>query len=543
MTLTSSTHLDDLTGMTACLIVDGASIPRFAHAALELAVERGLKVTCVAVCDNTEVPRKPIKHGAYYLYKLLFLRGEWTRRVPWASLGTTDVAMHHFDSEWEGIWQRIPPETLGFIGQHDVDVVLRFGMTLVRDPDDVPAAHGVVSFHHGDPAQYRGRPAGFYEVFDEADHLGIMVQRISNELDAGNVLAYGAVRVVPHSYRESLENAYSASSYLLVKALLNLRRNQCVDRSTDGQNYRLPGNRLVLRFGLRLLRRKLRRMLYGLSIDKRWCLITTERVDLTDVQGETTLRMREEFPPPAGYSAIADPVVIDDRTLLCEGIEARTGRGRLLAATREGFWSVDTGAIGTGHLSYPHIVHVGDSRYVLPEMAQIGPQSIAKLSSDRRELVNAVSLAGLTDLRLTDPTLLQHDGRWWLFAGQPGSAAELLFLWSAEDLKGPYVEHPDSPIVIDPSCARMAGPIQLHEGRLFRVGQDNRRGYGDGVALSEILQLDQEHYREQYRGTLRMPDGHGPHSLDMRGQCGVADRYDEVRVASAGLRRLRARLP
>jgi hypothetical protein len=534
---------DDLAGLSACLIVDGAHIERFAREALALAVERGLEVTCVVVCDNTVVPRKPFRHGGYYLYKLLFLRDSWTRAVPWAPLADPNVAIHHFDSEWEGIWQRIPAETLRFIAEQRVDVVLRFGMTLLRDPDDVPATHGVLSFHHGDPSQYRGRPAGFYEVRDQADHLGIMVQRLSNRLDAGSVLAYGAVKVQPHSYRRTLEHAFANSRYLLVKALQNLRRSQSDDRATDGPNYRLPDNLAVLRFALALLGRKLQHLRYGLTTQKRWRLATVEPVDLESLEGDTTLHVTEDLPVPEGFSFLADPSVLDDETLLCEGVDARTGRGCLLGVRGDAVWRIDTDVLGERHLSYPHVVRDGPEPQVLPEMAQIGGQRIARLTGDHRRLVDARLLVGVEHLRLTDPTLLHHAGRWWLFAGHPGSAADLLFLWSAAELTGPYVAHPDSPIVMDPACARMAGAVQDRGGRLFRLGQDNRRRYGDGIAVCEIVTLEPHRYREVQRAILRMPDGHGPHALGVWGDRHVVDRYDEVRDAGAGLRRIRARWP
>jgi methionyl-tRNA formyltransferase len=60
--------------------------------------------------------------------------------------------------------------------------------------------------------QFRGRPAGYYEVLTNADHVGAIVQRLSNVLDAGDVLAYGAVQVHPHSYRHTLDTACSAKS-------------------------------------------------------------------------------------------------------------------------------------------------------------------------------------------------------------------------------------------------------------------------------------------------------------------------------------------
>jgi folate-dependent phosphoribosylglycinamide formyltransferase PurN len=543
VTMTTTPHHDELAGMTACLIVDGDHIERFAREALALAVERGLRVTCAVVCDNTVVPRKPLQHGAYYLYKLLFLRDPWTRAVPWAPLTVPDVAICHFESDWEGIWQRIPDATLRFIAEKQVDVVLRFGMTLLRDPDDVPATHGVLSFHHGDPSQYRGRPAGFYEVRDRADHLGIMVQRLTNRLDAGNVLAYGAVQVQPHSYRRTLEHAFANSRYLLVKALQNLQRGASVDRATDGRNYRLPSNLMVLRFALELLGRKLRRLHYGLTMEKRWRLTTVEPVDLVALEADTELHPSQDLPIPRGFSLLADPAVVDDETLLCEGVDARSGRGHLLGLRGDAVWKIDTRVLGRGHLSYPHVVRDGHEVQVLPEMAQIGAQQIARLTSDHRRLVDPRPLRGLEGVRLTDPTLLHNGNRWWLFAGRPGSAADLLFLWSAPEITGPYVRHPDSPIVLDPACARMAGAIQSREGRLFRLGQDNRRRYGDGIAVCEIVTLHVDRYREVHRAHVRMRDGHGPHAFGVWSDRSIVDRYDEVRASGAGLRRVRPRLP
>ena len=90
----------------------------------------------------------------------------------------------------------------------EFDVVIKLGMNLHRDPDDLPARYGVLSFHHGDPSEYRGRPAGFYEVLAGADHIAAIVQRIGNKLDAGKVLAYardpGCPALLSPNAREAL---------------------------------------------------------------------------------------------------------------------------------------------------------------------------------------------------------------------------------------------------------------------------------------------------------------------------------------------------
>ena len=75
---------------------------------------------------------------------------------------------------------------------------------------------------------------------------------------------------------------------------------------------------------------------------------------------------------------------------------------------------------------------------------------------------------GLEAFRIIDPTVLFHAGRWWLFGELPATATDLLWLWSATDVAGPYEPHPDNPIVMDVARAHSAGPIIVADGRLFR---------------------------------------------------------------------------
>jgi hypothetical protein len=151
-------------------------------------------------------------------------------------------------------------------------------------------------------------------------------------------------------------------------------------------------------------------------------------------------------------------------------------------------------------------------------------------------------LEGLEGVRLTDPTLLHHAGRWWPFAGRPGSAMDTLHLWSADRLTGPNVEHLESPIVLDPAGASMAGPIQSTEGRLFRPGQDNRSGYGDGIVVMESVRLDPEAYEQCATAELRIPGSRGPHTLGRWGEQAVVDLYYDRRNPRTAMLRLRAAL-
>ncbi|HEY1141163.1 MAG TPA: hypothetical protein VGE88_13280, partial [Lysobacter sp.] len=104
-----------------------------------------------------------------------------------------------------------------------------------------------------------------------------------------------------------------------------------------------------------------------------------------------------------------------------------------------------------------------------------------------------------------DPTLLHHEGRWYLFANvaeNGNSTSDELFLFVADDLHGPFAPHPASPIVCDVRRARMAGRLFRHNGRLIRPAQDCGPGYGNAVVFNEVLELSPTVYRERQLSRL-----------------------------------------
>ncbi len=112
------------------------------------------------------------------------------------------------------------------------------------------------------------------------------------------------------------------------------------------------------------------------------------------------------------------------------------------------------------HLSYPFVFEHRDQTYLVPESS--ADQTIelyrAVALPDRWEPLGPI----VRDVRAIDPTVLEHDGRLWLFAGvaMPGASPwDELWLWSAPTLDGPWVAHPANPIVSDARSARPAGRI------------------------------------------------------------------------------------
>ncbi|HLN02719.1 MAG TPA: hypothetical protein VK335_25750 [Bryobacteraceae bacterium] len=94
------------------------------------------------------------------------------------------------------------------------------------------------------------------------------------------------------------------------------------------------------------------------------------------------------------------------------------------------------------------------------------------------------------------PTLVRYKGLWWLFTSPSGN--DTLRLFYASELRGPWKEHPLSPIVRkDLKTARPAGRPFVINGSLYRLGQDCYPTYGRAVRAFQITEISPTTYAEK----------------------------------------------
>lgn len=516
------------------VIVDRYMLARWQADALhKLAREADLLVYS---CNSTKQAPRRLKHANYYLLNLFTVRNRMTRRIPWqADLPVERVG--EFDAAQEGNWQQLPPELIEQLRGDRLDAIIKFGMGLLRVPPEDELPIPILSYHHGDPTSFRGRPAGFYEMLAGAPIMGQVVQRLSNNLDAGDIVAFAETKVAAHSYRSTLIESYRHSPAILKRAITNCLEGQSWRPEHWGKNYRLPSNIAVLKFVLKQWRHALARLFYGLFKEKEWN-VATVAID-SDVSVDSVVRSLSQrgqwrtVPLPQGYRFLADPFFHPDGGLLVEGLNSRSSRGEILHLDGEEVRRIsDRG----GHYSYPATCFDGKQWHIFPE--------ISEWSSAEAFVLGSNSLARPTKLRLPgrpallDPTPFHHEGMLYLFANLAKDGPTVLRLWTADRLAGDFAEHPSSPIRISPHGSRMAGGIFSMDGDLVRVGQDLRRGYGDGLGLFRITQLDAKRYDEELIRDFRFDHCKGPHTLNLKEGCAAFDFYVEGFSVLAGIRRL-----
>jgi hypothetical protein len=490
------------------------------------------------VCNGHPAKHSP-RHALYYLLNLFTVQNRLTRKVKLPPNRLKFVEIYQFSPTFDGAWATLPEDLLEWIAARKLDAIVKFGLGLLRVPSAEALPIPILSYHHGDPRKYRGRPAGFYELVDKESFVGQVVQALGSKLDAGTIYAFAESRVIPSSYRRTLIEAYRLSPYLLSQALENVRLGRPIDIRPDGRNYRLPSNAAVVRFCAVRLWQSVLRAFYGAFIEKRWKVATAPVAP-----AEAPVRAIEQaegaawstLPLGPRYSFYADPFFGHDAgEIFVEALNRRTGKGEVVRVMGEQQQSI----IGFGgHVSYPAPVDHDGRQLLVPETVNWLPLTAFDVADGRAIPVNAVDI---DEPKILDPTFLPWQGRIYLFGNMMSEGENVLHLWHADDLRSRFERHPASPIRVSARGSRMAGELAEWNGQLYRLGQDWRRSYGDGILAFRITHLSPTEYREELAGEACFKKVRGPHTVNRRGERLLFDYYTEGFSPFAGIRRLLGR--
>ncbi len=135
----------------------------------------------------------------------------------------------------------------------------------------------------------------------------------------------------------------------------------------------------------------------------------------------------------------------------------------------------------------------------------------------------------MTGIYAADATLLEHNGRCWMFVNAKesgGSSLDALHLFYADNpLADKWTPHPCNPIVKDIRSARPAGRIVVRDGKLIRPSQDSSRRYGYALNFNRITKLNENEYEEVLEGSFLPRGGKiiATHTFNQAGNLTVID--------------------
>lgn len=223
--------------MRVALLTDGETIPAYAAVALERMVDEtdatvSLVVTNDAPGDSAvDMIRKGLRkprwlriRGGQLLLSAVAGVPAYKRPRPIEGVAALDVAERATARpvDVDGFGQSLPSDVVDLICDRSA-VVIRQGFGIITGDVLTRPEHGVLSFHHGDPRAYRGGPPGFWEFLHGREFAGMMLQRLSETLDAGDVIVYDEVDIADaHTWREVQRRQYRASEGFLARAIENI---------------------------------------------------------------------------------------------------------------------------------------------------------------------------------------------------------------------------------------------------------------------------------------------------------------------------------
>ena len=436
---------------------------------------------------------------------------------------------------------RVCEEDLSEIQKAEIDVLLRWGFRILRGEILQAANHGIWSFHHGDNRVNRGTMPGFWEVMRGDATTGSVLQVLSEQLDAGIIIDRHFGQTDTTSVARNRHNLYWKTAPMLTTNLRKLHEEgpdflerKKNDRSLQAYCEPLRTQPTNLE-ALAAISRVASNFFIG---EKARNLIEFEQWGLS-----FRIRKRADDPNLAFYQYTviqppkdviwADPFVIErnDRYyVFVEEMPIATEHGHIsvLEIDRDGKWSTAKPVIKQPyHMSYPFLFEHDDELWMIPETGENRTVELYRCVEFPHEWKLETTL--MENVRAADATLHYHEDRWWMFVSMGRKNLQnidALHLFHAAKIQGPWVPHPENPISRDVRTARSGGRLFEAEGKLYRPAQDSSERYGGAIRINEVLELNEQTFREQTATTITpnwSPRVLGTHTINSAGDITVID--------------------
>jgi methionyl-tRNA formyltransferase len=124
----------------------------------------------------------------------------------------------------EGLGVKIPDQTVDRIADC-CDIVIHNGVGILKGEILTKPQYGVLSYHHGDIRSYRGgAPAGFWQHLNDEEYVGVTLQRLNEQLDAGEIVSFSEIFIDDaDTWYEVQKRMYSASVPMLKDGIETVR--------------------------------------------------------------------------------------------------------------------------------------------------------------------------------------------------------------------------------------------------------------------------------------------------------------------------------
>ena len=438
------------------------------------------------------------------------------------------------------------------IKSYHLDFVILFNFGIIRGDILNTARFGVWSFNHGDEMKYRGRPPGFWELYNGENVTEAILQRLNDSLDGRLVLKHGFFNTINYSYVKQIDSIFAEIAYWPSEVCLDIVNGVAgyVDAppsKTTTSILRKPNNYEMIKFIIKMIYNKLKHFYFLLFKIEQWNIgVVTAPISSFITPGYQP-EIRYLSAPSQRCKFLADPFGVsmgEKMYILCEEYDYRDYRGVIscIELIGDNFHFLKKNIFeASAHQSYPYLFKYDEKYYCIPQ------------TQDCRELDLFVALEFpirwkrvatlIKDFIAVDSTIFPYEGKWWLFCTsfERGPSSHL-YVWWAEDIWGPWMSHARNPVKMDVRWTRPAGTPFVFKRNLYRPTQGNSISYGGHIVINKIMELSPTNFREEPVATIHprkcdpFPDG--LHHLCQCGDLTLVDGKREIFIYAFAKRRL-----
>jgi hypothetical protein len=396
----------------------------------------------------------------------------------------------------------------------NLDIILNFGFGQLTGDLLTVAKYGIWLYGSTNKNVSKDEQFGYWEVIKELGTTDSMLQILNGDTKSGKVIHFSSILTNPTSISKNRNLCYWRATTIvprIVEGLFNLgepylfRLEDKYKKEINFYNGEFKAfltpltafKNLIIHFW-----KVIKRLIQKLFFVDHWDILYRMN------SKEIFMSSIDEFKlllSPVDRSW-TDPFVVtkDDKYFLfVEELIYKTNKGHITVVEMDNKGNL----IGskkvlerTYHLSYPFLLKIDGTYYMIPETGENKTVEIYKCSEFPYKWEFVMNL--MEGVRTGDVTVFHYNNKWWLFCCvdktgiHEGLLDELHLFYSDNLFTKDWQSHPCNPINTDTKTARSAGEIFIKDDKIYRPSQDCSGIYGRGINLNEIIKLSETEYEE-----------------------------------------------
>ena len=392
------------------------------------------------------------------------------------------------------------------------DIIINLSSSMIERNIALSAKYGIWRFFFGEKNNRSSVNIGKYEYMQQQGYIetGIIAEHFENK----SVLLHEKKSGMDHiSLRSSIENVLWGCT-LFIPMLINRLALYGKDNFIKDKQIIVPEKEKnkedkkvnSIDYYLTTIKRYARQAVFRYGFDSRWMLLFshTEKNSKHDIK-YPPIHTYNRLSPPRGMFW-ADPFVVnkdDESYIFFEELSYTDWKGYIsyIKMNKDKTFTQPKKVLQKDyHLSYPFIFQYQNEYYMIPESAENRTIELYKCKNFPEQWEFQRNI--MQDVRACDTTLIQYNGRWWMFSVMSAhdkcmNTEDLYLFYSDDPLSNDWTAHQNNPVVSDATNARPAGKLFTSEGKLYRPSQSCAAIYGKGLNINEIIELSTTNYKEK----------------------------------------------